>query len=59
MAAAAGKKDSVSLSLFLELNDFEVEDELSTLAIQACAEGTPNFERKELRTYKKERLNWL
>ena len=35
MAAAAGKEESVSLSSFLELNDFEVEEELSTLAMQA------------------------
>ena len=30
MAAAAGKKESVSLSLFWEVNDLEVEEELST-----------------------------
>ena len=35
MAAAAGKKESVSLALFLEVNDLEVEEELSTMATQA------------------------
>ena len=39
MAAAAGKKESVSLSLFMQVNDLEVEAELSTMATQAWAEG--------------------
>ena len=39
MAAAAGKKESVSLSLFLEVDDLEVEEELSTVATQPWAEG--------------------
>ena len=39
MAVAAGKKGSVSLSLVFEVNDLEVEEELSTLATQALAEG--------------------
>ena len=39
MAAAAGKKESVSLSLFVEVNDLEVEEELSTMASQAWAVG--------------------
>ena len=39
-AAAAGKKESVSLSLFVEVNDLEVEEELSTMATPAWAEGT-------------------
>ena len=30
MAAAAGQKKPVSLSLFMELNNLEVEEELST-----------------------------
>ena len=38
MAAAAGKKGSVSLSLLLEANDFDVEEELPTMATQAWAE---------------------
>ena len=32
MAAAAGKKDAVSLSLFMEVNDLEVEEDISTMA---------------------------
>ena len=32
MAAAASKRESVSLSLFLEADDSEVEEELSTMA---------------------------
>ena len=32
MAAAAGKKESVSLSLFMEVNDFDVCEDLSTMA---------------------------
>ena len=40
MTSAAGKNNSVSLSLFLEVNDLEVEEEFSTMATQARAEGT-------------------
>ena len=40
MAPAAGKKEWVSLSLFMEMNNLEVEEELFTLATQAWAEGT-------------------
>ena len=32
MAAAAGKAESVSPSLFVEVNDLEVEEDLSTVA---------------------------
>ena len=39
MAAAAGKKESVSLSLFLDVNNLEVEEEFSTMATLARAEG--------------------
>ena len=39
MAAAAGKKESVSLSLFMEVNILEIEEELSTMATHAWAEG--------------------
>ena len=44
MAAAAGKKSTTSLSLFmetygLETSGLEVEEELSTMAIQYWAEG--------------------
>ena len=39
MAAAAGKKESVSLSLFREVNKLEVEKELSTMATLFRAEG--------------------
>ena len=37
--AAAGKGESVSLSFFMEVNNLEVEEELSTMATLACAEG--------------------
>ena len=32
MAAAAGKKESVSSSLFMNINDLKVEEDLSTMA---------------------------
>ena len=38
-AAAAGKKESVTLSLFMEVNNLEVEEELSTNVTLAWAEG--------------------
>ena len=40
MAAAAGKKESVSLSLLMEVNILDVEEELSTTAPLAWAEGS-------------------
>ena len=39
MAAAAGKKSTTSLSLFMEAYGSEVEEELSTLATQHWAGG--------------------
>ena len=39
MAAAAGKKSTTSLSLFMETFGLEVEEELSTMATQYWAEG--------------------
>ena len=39
MAAAAGKKSTTSLSLFMEVYGLEVEEELSTMAVQHWAEG--------------------
>ena len=39
MVAAAGKKSTTSLSLFKETYGQEVEEELSTMAIQYWAEG--------------------
>ena len=39
MAAAAGKKSTTSLSLFMEAYGLEVEEELSTMANQYWAEG--------------------
>ena len=39
MAAAAGKKRTKTLSVFMEANGLEIEEELSTLATQYCAEG--------------------
>ena len=38
-AAAAGKKSTTSLSMFLEAFGFEVEEELSTVATQTWTEG--------------------
>ena len=34
MAAAAGKKSTTSLSLFMEVYGLEVEDEISTMSTQ-------------------------
>ena len=39
MAAAAGKKSTTSLSLFMEVYGLEVEAEFSTMATQFWAEG--------------------
>ena len=39
MTAAAGKKSTTSLSLFMEAYGLEVEEELSAMAIQDWAEG--------------------
>ena len=39
MAAAAGKKRTTSLSLFMDALGLEVEEELSTVATQTLAEG--------------------
>ena len=39
MAAAADKKSTTSLSLFMEAYGLEVDEELSTLATQYWAEG--------------------
>ena len=39
VGGSSRKKNSVSLSLFLEVNDLEVEEEVSTLATQAWREG--------------------
>ena len=39
MAAAAGKKRTTSLSLFMEAFGLEVEEELSTLATQTWLKG--------------------
>ena len=36
----SSRKESVSLSLFMELNDLEVQEELFTMATQAWAEVT-------------------
>ena len=51
MAAAAGKKSTTSLSLFMEAYGLEVEEELSTMATQHWAEGVWtgkwSYEQKE------------
>ena len=39
MAAAAGKKNTISLSLFVEACGFEVEEEFLSKATQTWAEG--------------------
>ena len=49
IAAAAGKNESVSLSLFVEVHNFEVEEELSTMATVFWAAGVwMNRWRREL-----------
>ena len=51
MAAGAGKKSTTSLSLFMEADGLEVEEELFTMATQYWAEGVwtgeLRHERKE------------
>ena len=51
MAAAAGKKSTAPLSLFMEAYGQEVEEELSTMATQYWAEGVwtgnRSYEQKE------------
>ena len=51
MAATAGKKSMTSLSLFMEAYGLEIEEELSTLVTQYCAEGVWtgkwSYEQKE------------
>ena len=55
MAAAVGKKESVSLSLFLEMNSLEVE-ELSTMATLAWAQGVwlGRWEKVQLKAWRKQ-----
>ena len=52
MAAAAGKKSTTSLSLCMEADGLEVEEELSTMATRCWAEGAWtgkwSHERKEI-----------
>ena len=38
-AAAAGQTESLSLSLFMEVNDLEVEEDVSIMATLFSAEG--------------------
>ena len=51
MAAAAGKKCTTSLSLFMEAHGLEVEDEISTMATRYWAAGAWtgkwSYEQKE------------
>ena len=51
-AAAAGKKSTTSLSLFMEAFGLEEEEELSTVAIQYWAEGvwTGKWRREQKRS---------
>ena len=55
MAAAVGKKESVSLSLFLKVNSLEVE-ELSTMATLAWAKGVwlGRWEKVQLKAWRKQ-----
>ena len=48
---AAGKKESVSFSPFLEVNNWEVEEEFSSMATIACAEGVSlgRWEKEQLK----------
>ena len=54
MAAAADKKSTTSLSLFMEAYGLEVEEELSTLATQYWVEGVSNG-----KWYHEQREAWM
>ena len=56
VAAAAGKKESVSLSLFMEVNNFEVEEELFTVATLAWVEGVwlGRWRREQQKAWRKQ-----
>ena len=53
-AAAAVKKGSVSPSLFMEVNNLEVEEELSTMATLAWADGVwlGRWRREQLKAWR-------
>ena len=55
MAAAAGQKDSVSVSLFMEVVGLKVEEELSTVATLFLAEGVwmGKWRRQQQKTWRK------
>ena len=55
MAAAAGETESVSLFLFL-VNSLEVEEELSTMATLAWAEGVwlGRWRKQQLNAWRKQ-----
>ena len=54
-SAVAGKEESVSLSLFMDVNNLEVEEELSTMATLAWAEGVwlGKWRREQLKAWRK------
>ena len=56
MAAAAGKKELVLLSFFMEANSVEVEEGLSARATQAWAEGIwmGRWAREQKETWRKQ-----
>ena len=56
MAAAAGKKELVSFSLFMEVHKLEVEEELSTMATLAWAEGVwfGRWRKEQLKAWRKQ-----
>ena len=56
MAATPGKNESVSLSLFMEVHDFEVEEELSSKATLFWAEGVwmGRWRREQLEAKRKQ-----
>ena len=55
-AAAAGKKASASLSLFMEVNNLDVEEELSTMPMLAWAEGVwlGRWRKEQLKAWRKQ-----
>ena len=55
MAAAAGKKSTTSLSLFMEAYGVKVEEELPTVATQFWAEGvwTGKWRREQKKAWMK------
>ena len=59
ISVAACKKKSVSLSLFMEVNSLEVEEELSTMATLFCAKGVcVDGKMEERETEREQKTAW-